>query len=106
LFYVRSETNLPAELIPQVTTIEYALPRQVAGGRQLRSHRIATAFPDLRACERRVLMRCSPFRLVRRARHANAAGPPVFLLLVDTSMLEKELQGRYRPASHIGDGPC
>jgi hypothetical protein len=29
-----SETNLPAELIPQFTTIEYALPRQVAGVQQ------------------------------------------------------------------------
>ena len=36
-------------------------------------------------------MQSIPSRATRTAR--NAAGPPVFLLLVDTSMLEKELQG-------------
>lgn len=103
-----SEVNLPAELIPQYTTVEYELQSQLPGRASLPpslglafpaaslSHNGQPSPPPSHPRSADLIERLSAERVGVVAWDpprwsSSSAGPPVFLLLVDTCLDDEEL---------------
>ena len=84
----RSQQNLPAELIPQFTTVEYELQARAAPPLASRSARAfgGRLSPRARARVRRLARRATPPQAVP------SVGPPIILFVIDTCMLDDEVR--------------